>query len=100
MSGPRLGWNAVVLGAGLALWPGGLFGANATTPGALSFPNPTLENISVLWLIDGDDDNDGIVTVRYRETGETSWRTGMPLRRVPCRDESDQRVDVAQQTCG
>jgi hypothetical protein len=83
MRGPRLASNAVVLGASLALWPGGLFGANATTPGALSFPNPTLENISVLWLIGGDDDNDGIVTVRYRETGETSWRTGMPLRRVP-----------------
>jgi len=72
MKGPGLASRAVLLGAALLFSPGRLFGANATTPGALSFPNPTLESISVLWLISGDDDNDGVVTVRYRETGATS----------------------------
>jgi hypothetical protein len=70
------------LGA-LTLLPGSLFGADATVPVLLSFPNPTIENISALWLIDGDDDNDGVVTVRFRETGDASWQTGMPLQRVP-----------------
>jgi hypothetical protein len=67
----------------LALLPGTAQGADATTPLSLSFPHPTIQNISVLWLIDGDDDNDGVVTVRYREVGEGSWHTGTPLLRVP-----------------
>ncbi len=83
MRGTCLVTWTVVLGAALLLAPVRLLGANATTPGVLSFPNPTLENISVLWLISGDDDNDGVVTVRYRETGTTTWREGMPLRRTP-----------------
>lgn len=76
-------WATPVLLGVLTLFPGRLFGADSTTPLSLSFPNPTLENISVLWLIDSDDDGDGVVTVRYREAGQTSWRTGRPLQRVP-----------------
>jgi hypothetical protein len=67
----------------LALLPVHVLGADSTTPLSLSFPNPTLENISVLWLVDGDDDSDGVVTVRYREAGQSTWRTGRPLERVP-----------------
>jgi hypothetical protein len=67
----------------LALQPAIGYGADSTIPLSLDFPHPTIQNISVVWLIDGDDDNDGVVTVRYREVGQTSWRTGMALRRVP-----------------
>ena len=33
--------------------------------------------------IEGDDDLDGVVTVRFRAAGEGPWRDAMPLRRVP-----------------
>lgn len=56
---------------------------NGTSPGALSFPNPTLRNASILWSIGGDANANGVVTVRFRKEGEAGWRTGMPLRRVP-----------------
>jgi hypothetical protein len=79
----RAALGTAFLLSALTLLPATARGASATTPGVLSFPNPTLENISILWLISGDDNNNGVVSVRYRETGETSWRTGMPLRRVP-----------------
>jgi hypothetical protein len=57
--------------------------ANSTTPGAIRAPNPTLRNLTIEWLISGDADNDGVVTVRYRPQGSTVWRAGMPLRRTP-----------------
>jgi len=87
--GPRQRLLAAgVLSLAIALVPRLGLAANATTPGVLTFPNPTLENISALWLISGDDDNDGVVTVRYREVGATSWTTGMPLMRVPAGSNS------------
>ncbi|MBA3546918.1 MAG: right-handed parallel beta-helix repeat-containing protein [Nannocystis sp.] len=45
-------------------------------------PSPTLEHLAIEWRIDGDDDNDGVVWIRYRSAGG-AWREGMPLRRVP-----------------
>ena len=57
--------------------------ANNTVPGAVSFPYPTLTNISVEWQISGDDNLNAQVTVRYRIAGTGAWLTGMPLRRVP-----------------
>jgi hypothetical protein len=56
---------------------------NATIPGAVTTPSPTLTNISVEWAIDGDDNLNGVVSLKYRVTGERTWRDGMPLRRVP-----------------
>lgn len=55
----------------------------ATTAGAATSPHPTLENLSIVWPISGDDDEDGVVTVRYRAMGEASFREGLPLRRIP-----------------
>ncbi len=57
--------------------------ANNTVPGAVSFPYPTLTNISVEWQITGDDNLNAQVAVRYRIVGTSAWLTGMPLRRVP-----------------
>lgn len=56
---------------------------NGTTPGALTFPFPTMRNATVVWGITGDADNDGVVTIRFRKMGDPSWRRGMPLRRTP-----------------
>ena len=56
---------------------------DATTPGEVTLPHPTLEHVSIEWAIGGDDDDDGVVTVRFREEGATAWRGGHPLVRVP-----------------
>ena len=54
-----------------------------TIAGAVTTPHPTLNNITVEWAIQGDDDLDGTVRVRYRVAGAATWKTGMDLRRVP-----------------
>jgi len=53
-----------------------------TTPGEASLPSPTLEHLTAVWTIEGDTNENGTVTVRWREEGGT-WREGTPLRRVP-----------------
>jgi hypothetical protein len=55
----------------------------ATVSGALTSPYPTLKHLSINWLISGDNDEDGAVSVRYRQTGTASWKAGMNLFRVP-----------------
>ncbi len=57
-------------------------GAMASSPGAVSVPNPTQRHITMEWQVSGDDNLDGVVTVRFRTVGGT-WRQGLPLRRVP-----------------
>ena len=39
-----------------------------------------IENLSVVWPIGGDDNNDGSVSVRYRASGQTVWIESAPLR--------------------
>lgn len=56
--------------------------ADATIAGAITTPHPTLENLSVEWAITGDDDADGVVSVRVREAAGT-YRQAAPLVRVP-----------------
>jgi len=66
-----------------------LLAGNATTPGLATAPYPTITNIAVEWLVTGDDNLDGVVTVRYRKVGENSWREGMPFRRIPAGSSQD-----------
>lgn len=60
----------------------------ATTPGAITVPEPTLTHLSIEWAISGDSDNDGAVSLRFRPQGTLPWRQGMPLRRVPAGSNS------------
>jgi hypothetical protein len=55
---------------------------NATGPGAIANPFPTLQNITLEWAFSGDANANAQVGVRYRVRGTTAWSTGMPLRRV------------------
>jgi uncharacterized protein (TIGR03382 family) len=55
----------------------------ATTAGAVTTPYPTSQGISIEWAISGDSNNNGVVAVRYRPTGSSSWKTGMALIRIP-----------------
>ncbi|MCK5801058.1 MAG: right-handed parallel beta-helix repeat-containing protein [Deltaproteobacteria bacterium] len=50
---------------------------------AVTTPHPTLSNITVEWAIQGDDNLNSTVRVRYRKKGKLSWTLGMPLRRIP-----------------
>jgi hypothetical protein len=54
-----------------------------TVPGEVRTPYPTVNNLAVEWLIDGDFNLTGVVYVEFREKGSSIWRQGMPLRRVP-----------------
>ena len=56
---------------------------NATVPGKVTTPHPTILNLAIEWQIAGDDNLNGTVSVRYRAAGENVWREAMPLRRVP-----------------
>ena len=56
---------------------------NATVPGDVTTPYPTILNLAVEWKIAGDANLNGTVSVRYRAAGEDAWREAMPLRRVP-----------------
>src|SRR5680860_1102599 len=54
-----------------------------TVPGKIITPYPTLLNLAVEWYIEGDDNQNGIVGVAFREKDSRIWRKAMPLRRVP-----------------
>ncbi len=54
-----------------------------TVAGEVLTPYPTLMNIAVEWIIKGDDNQNGVVEVMFRERGSASWRKGMSLFRVP-----------------
>lgn len=59
------------------------FAQQASIPGATTSPYPTLTAISLDWLMTGDDDDDGVVNVRYRRVGDADYRSALPLARVP-----------------
>src|SRR5687768_13338494 len=56
---------------------------NESIAGEISTPYPTIINLAIEWKIQGDDNQNGIVRVRFREKGKTAWVEGMPLRRIP-----------------
>lgn len=55
---------------------------NATAPGELSAPHPTVENVSIRWEVSGDDNQTGAVSVRYRPCGSATWKPALPLMHV------------------
>jgi hypothetical protein len=71
-----------LLGSVILLLAARVFAGNATIPGQLSTPNPTFENVSIRWEISGDDNQNGVVSVRYRQRGSEAWKQALPLMRV------------------
>jgi hypothetical protein len=63
--------------------------ANNTVPGTVTFPNPTINNISVVWPITGDDNLNATVAVRFRQLGDSAWTQGMNLIRIPAGTNTD-----------
>ena len=74
---------AVACSALLALGASPLPAGNATVPGEVTAPYPTVTNLAGEWKIEGDDNENGRVDVEFRRAGEKAWRQAMPLRRVP-----------------
>ena len=58
-------------------------GTAASLAGVATTPFPTLNNLTVEWPVSGDLNNNGVVSVRYRLAGTTTWNAAMPLRRIP-----------------
>ncbi|MBL7696938.1 MAG: right-handed parallel beta-helix repeat-containing protein [Chitinophagaceae bacterium] len=72
----------IIIGSFLFLNFATAYCQDATIPGEVSSPYPTITNLAVEWMITGDDNVNGIVTVHYREKGNEQWNEGMPLRRI------------------
>lgn len=54
-------------------------GQNATEAGRFTVEHPTLLNLGFEWSIKGDANRNARVTVQYRATGATDWKTALPL---------------------
>lgn len=74
---------AAVLGPLVGLFTTAALAQDATTAGEVTTPYPTFHNVSIEWAITGDDNDNGSVGVRYRKQGDTTYREGLPLFRVP-----------------
>src|SRR5690554_4922012 len=71
-------WMLMLVGLPPLTWA-----QDASIPGEVAAAHPTLEHISVDWLLDGDANGDGRVSVRFRVEGSSAWRAGLDLVHVP-----------------
>ena len=55
---------------------------NRVTAGEFLIDPPTLINLGFEWFIEGDDNRNAVVEVRYRKAGETAWKQALPLLRI------------------
>ena len=56
---------------------------NHTVPGKIETKFPSIINIGIDWFIEGDDNQNGVVNIFYREKTMDPWQRGMDLRRIP-----------------
>ncbi|HKX31922.1 MAG TPA: right-handed parallel beta-helix repeat-containing protein [Blastocatellia bacterium] len=62
-------------------------GETATMPGVPEIYYPTMQHLSVRWPISGDSNNNGVVSVRFRQAGG-EWRENLQLKRIPAGESS------------
>jgi len=55
---------------------------NATQAGTFTVERPTLLNLGFEWAIQGDANRNAKVDVKFRKTGDATWRDGLPLVRI------------------
>ncbi|MCL2639398.1 MAG: right-handed parallel beta-helix repeat-containing protein [Phycisphaerales bacterium] len=80
--------NKIVIVSLLAfvMFVGSALAGNATVPGEVTTPYPTITNLAVEWAIEGDDNLNATCEVKYRELAlgvKAAWQNAMPLRRIP-----------------
>lgn len=63
----------------LHLFAGSSSAKNASRAGELIVEPPTLICLGFEWRIEGDDNHDASVQMRFRKRGDRTWRRGMPL---------------------
>src|SRR4029453_6508089 len=71
--------RALLMAVSLIAAPGGATGA----PGEFVIEHPTLINLGFEWHVEGDANRNASVDVSFRKRGETEWRKGLPLARLP-----------------
>jgi hypothetical protein len=59
-----------------------LYAENSTRPGRFRVEHPTLLNLGFEWAIEGDENRNATVEVRFRKTGAAEWRPALPLLRI------------------
>jgi hypothetical protein len=74
-------WLAHLLGA-LLLIALPLQAQNATQPGRFHVEHPTLLNLGFEWPIEGDNNRNATVAVKFRPVGDAKWRDALPLVRI------------------
>ena len=79
--------RALVVSAAIALAAAGgpvvaQTDTTSVTAGELVVEPPTLIALGFEWFVDGDDNRNASVDVRYRRVGDARWRAGMPLLRL------------------
>jgi len=68
---------------------------NRATAGEFVIEPPTLINLGFEWRIEGDENRNATVEVRYRKRGDTAWKPGLPLLRLQReRINRDPQLDV------
>src|SRR5215471_3156000 len=55
---------------------------NSVVAGEFLIEPPTLINLGFEWFIEGDDNRNATVDVRFRKAGETSWKPALPMLRL------------------
>ncbi len=78
----RLAINLLLVATAFLILSAGRPG-DATIPGKIMTPYPTITCLAIEWFIENDDNNNGKVEVSYRVAGEMQWQSAMPLLRVP-----------------
>jgi len=91
-------WPALAIGIAAALHAGSAGAADNLVPGSAALDPPTVVTLGVQLLVSGDDNHDAKVTVRYRPSGTSTWKDGLPLYRV--RPESVTGLSVPEQFAG
>jgi hypothetical protein len=66
--------GTLILGTALLVYSG-----DATQPGELMVEPATLHALGFEWEIQGDDNRNASVTVKYRQAGDKDWKTGLPF---------------------
>lgn len=68
---------------------------NRVSAGEFVIDPPTLINLGFEWMIDGDDNRNATVEVRYRKKGDRDWKAALPLLRLQHeRINRDPQLDV------
>src|SRR6476646_4061571 len=55
---------------------------NKVIPGEFIVDPPTLINLGFEWFVEGDDNRNAVVDVRYRKQGTTDWKQALPMLRL------------------